>query len=257
MLGAIAGDIIGSLYERQPIKTTEFPLFSRLSHPTDDTVLTVALADSILHGTDFADNLKTYFHRYPNAGYGGGFVRWALSLSRSPYQSWGNGSAMRVSPVGFAYGTLEEVLDQAKKSAEVSHNHPEGIKGAQATAAAVFLGRTGRGKEAIREYVQQTFAYDLSEPFEALRERHVFDVSCQATVPAALIAFLASEDFEDAVRKAVSLGGDSDTLACIAGGLAHAYYRGVPEPIKQEVFRRLDEPLTRVVREFCERFGCA
>src|SRR5262249_39601874 len=151
MLGAIAGDIIGSIYERQNIKTTEFPLFSRYSHPTDDTILTVALADSILSGTAYVDNLKAYFDRYPQAGYGAAFYQWALSLSRRPYGSWGNGAAMRVSPVGFAYASLEEVLERARESAAVTHDHPEGIKGAQATAAAIFLGRRGETKQAIND----------------------------------------------------------------------------------------------------------
>jgi ADP-ribosylglycohydrolase len=256
MLGAIAGDIIGSIYEGRPIKTADFPLFSRLSHPTDDTVLTVALADSILSGRDYVDNLKDYFHRYPNAGYGGTFIRWALSLSRQPYNSWGNGSAMRVSPVGFAYATLDEVLEQARRSAEVTHNHPEGVKGAQATAAAVFLARTGSGKDAIRDYVEQTFGYDLREPYPDLWHRYEFDVSCPGTVPPALIAFLVSSDYEDAIRKAVALGGDSDTLACITGGVAQAYYGGVPASIKQEVLERLDDRLKRVVQEFCARYAC-
>jgi ADP-ribosylglycohydrolase len=256
MLGAIAGDIIGSIYEAQNTRTTDFPLFSRLSRPTDDTVLTVALADSILTGRDYVDNLKDYCRRYPHAGYGGTFVRWALSLRRTPYNSWGNGSAMRVSPVGFAYSSLEEVLDRAAASAAVTHNHPEGIKGAQATAAAIFLARSGRGKAEIREYVEQTFGYPLGEPFEELWHRHTFDVSCMGTVPAALIAFLASADYEDAVRKAVSLGGDSDTIACITGGIAHAFYGGVPDDTKQEVWGRLDEPLRQVTWEFCDRFAC-
>src|SRR5262249_7562330 len=163
MLGAIAGDIIGSVYEGRNVKTPHFqPLFHRLSHPTDDTVLTVAVADTILSGADYAQKMKEYFYYYPHAGYGGSFSRWAMSMSRRPYNSWGNGSAMRVSPVGFAYDSLEEVLYQAKRSAEVTHNHPEGVKGAQATAASVFLARSGKSMEEIREYVEQTFHYDLS-----------------------------------------------------------------------------------------------
>ena len=256
MLGAIAGDIIGSIYEARPIKTTVFPLFDRLCHPTDDTVLTVALADSILTGKDYVDNLKVYFHHYPHAGYGGTFIRWALSLSRRPYNSWGNGSAMRVSPVGFAYGSLDEVREQARKSAEVTHNHAEGMKGAEATAAAIFLARTGASKPDIKKFVEDTFGYELGEPLDELRDRYAFDVSCQGTVPPALIAFLASEDFEDAVRKAISLGGDSDTLACITGGIAQAFYGGVPGHIRKEVLARLDDRLLRVVRAFCKQCGC-
>jgi ADP-ribosylglycohydrolase len=254
MLGAIAGDIIGSIYERKPIKITDFPLFDPYCHPTDDTVLSVALADSILTGKDYVDNLKDYFHRYPHAGYGGTFIRWALSMSRQPYNSWGNGSAMRVSPVGFAYASVDEVLNQAKKSAVVTHNHPEGIKGAQATAVAIFLARTGSDKDAIKDHIQQNFGYDLNEPLEELREHYSFDVSCQGTVPQALIAFLASASYEDAVRKAVSLGGDSDTLACITGGIAQAFYGGVPGHIEEKVYELLDKEMAAVVREFCKRY---
>jgi ADP-ribosylglycohydrolase len=256
MLGAIAGDIIGSIYEGRPIKRTDFPLFGKHCHPTDDTVLTVALADSILNGRDYVRCLKEYFARYPHAGYGGSFARWAMSVSASPYNSWGNGSAMRVSPVGFAYDTLEEVLVQAERSAAVTHNHPEGIKGAQATAAAVFLARTGKSKEEIKQYVEQTFQYDLSQRLDDIRPTYAFDVSCQGTVPPALTAFLESTDFEDAIRKAISLGGDSDTLACITGGIAHAHYRGVPANIAAQVFARLDGHLTRITRDFGERFAC-
>lgn len=256
MIGAIAGDIIGSIYEGRPIKTTDFPLFGRHCHPTDDSVLTVALADSILHGTDYVLSLKDYFHRYPHVGYGGSFVRWAMSLSTSPYNSWGNGSAMRVSPVGFAYDTLDEVLEQARRSAAATHNHPEGIKGAQATAAAVFMARTGKSKEEIKQYVEQTFTYDVSQRLDDVRPTYQFDVSCQGTVPPAIIAFLESDDFEDAVRKAVSLGGDSDTLACITGGIAHAFYGGVPVSIKAKVFELLDSHLTSVTREFTQKFAC-
>jgi ADP-ribosylglycohydrolase len=256
MLGAIAGDIIGSIYEGRPIKTTDFPLFHKYSHPTDDTVLSVALADSVLSGRDYVDNLKAYFQRYPQAGYGGSFIRWALSLSRQPYNSWGNGAAMRVSPIGFAYASLDEVLDRARQSAAVTHNHPEGIKGAQATAAAIFLARSGTDKRGIKDYIERTFDYVLAEPLDELRQHYSFDVSCQGTVPPALIAFLESSDYEDAVRKAVSLGGDSDTLACITGGIAQAFYGGVPAHIKKRVHDILDGPLADVVGKFCRRYGC-
>jgi ADP-ribosylglycohydrolase len=256
MLGAIAGDIIGSVYETQAIKTPFFyPLFDRYSHPTDDTVLTVALADSILHGADYVDKLKEYFRRYPHVGYGGTFRRWALSLSRAPYNSWGNGSAMRVSPVGHAFDTLEEVLAEAKRSADVTHNHPEGVKGAQATAAVIFLARSGKGKAEIKEYVADTFGYDLGRELDDIRPRYCFDVSCQGSVPESIIAFLESTDYEDAVRKAISLGGDSDTMACIAGGIAEAFYGGVPEEISREALARLDPHLRGVVEAFRQRYN--
>jgi ADP-ribosylglycohydrolase len=258
MLGAIAGDIIGSVYEGRPIKTPYFyPLFDPRSRPTDDTVLTVALADSILSDTDFTDfidRLREYFLTYPHAGYGGNFMRWAMSSSRKGYNSWGNGSAMRVSPIGFAYDSLDEVLEKAKASAEVTHNHPEGVKGAQATAAAIFLGRHKTSKEDIRRYIQETFHYDLDRTLDEIRPNYRFDVSCQGSVPESILAFLESADYEDAVRKAVSLGGDSDTMACIAGGIAEAYYGGVPDDIKAETWMRLDKHMQGVVREFTNRY---
>ena len=256
MLGAIAGDIIGSVYEGDPIKTTVFPLFSPGCRFTDDTVLSVALADSILHGSDFRAKLVEYFHLYPHAGYGSTFLPWALAGGGEPYQSWGNGSAMRVSPIGFAYQSLEEVLEQAGRSAAVTHNHPEGIKGAQATAAAIFLARSGRSKAEIKDYIEATFQYDLGRRLEEIRPHYVFDVSCQGSVPESLIAFLESTDYEDAVRKAISLGGDTDTMACIAGGVAQAFYGGVPAAIKQQSWAILDERLRNIVREFAARFAC-
>src|SRR5260370_1777896 len=256
MLGAIAGDIIGSVYERRPIKKYDFPLFDPHCHPTDDTVLTVALADSILTGKDYAITMKDYFSRYPNAGYGEKFTHWALSLSLRPYDSWGNGSAMRVSPIAWAFASLETVLEEAKKSAEVTHNHLEGVKGAQATAAAGFLARSGKCKQEIKEYVENSFGYDLGEPFDQLREHYDYDVSCQGTVPPAINAFLASKDYENAVRLAISLGGDSDTLACIAGGIAHAFYGSVPRHIKEPVLDMLEWRLKQVVVKFCAKFGC-
>jgi ADP-ribosylglycohydrolase len=256
MLGAIAGDIIGSVYEGwsgggSPQFT---PLFARLARFTDDTVLTVAVADHLLHGTDLVDLLKDYARSYPKAGYGGTFLRWARSDDRQPYNSWGNGSAMRVSPVGHAFETMEAVLAAAQGSAEVTHNHPEGVKGAQAAAAAVFLARTGRGKDAIKAHAEETFGYDLSGCLDDLRPHFVFDVSCQGTVPPALLAFLESTDYEHAVRLAVSLGGDADTLAAIVGGVAGAFY-GVPDPIRVEALARLDDRLRGVVTEFEARYS--
>lgn len=254
MVGAIAGDIIGSVYEGNPIKTTDFPLFSGRSRFTDDTVHTVALADCILHGTDYTAKLKEYFRNYPHAGYGGMFYRWASSRESGPYYSFGNGSAMRVSPAGYAFGTLQETLEQAEKSAAVTHNHPEGIKGAQATAAAIFLARQGKSKNDIREFVESEFAYDLSEPLDSIREWYHFDVTCQGSVPQAIIAFLESDSYENAVRNAVSLGGDSDTQACITGGIAQAFYGGVPRDITDRVLELLDDRLRAVTVEFMDRY---
>lgn len=254
MLGAIAGDIIGSVYESDPIKTKEFPLFGPHSRFTDDTVLTVALADAILNNRDYAAVMKSYFHRFPNAGYGSLFYRWAMSTSNQPYNSYGNGAAMRISPVGWAFDSLEEVLGEARRFTEPTHNHPEGIKGAQATAVAVFLARTGHSKEQIGSHIERTFQYDLSRSLDEIRPGYTFDGSCQGTVPQAIRAFLESRDFEDALRNAVSLGGDSDTLACITGGLAEAYYAGVPRHIAEKVWETLDQDLKEVTLRFRKKF---
>ncbi len=190
MLGAIAGDVIGSVYEHQPLKSKEFPLFSPNSRFTDDTVLTLATAFAILSGTDYGQAYKRFARMYPWAGYGGTFFQWMQSENSEPYNSWGNGSAMRVSPVGFAFDSIEAVLDQARKSAEVTHNHPEGIKGAQATALAVFLARKGNNKKIIHLEITQRFGYDLNRSLDRIRPNYSFDVSCQGTVPEALICFL-------------------------------------------------------------------
>jgi len=253
MLGAIAGDIIGSIYEFNNIKTTDFPLFSPECAFTDDTVLTVALADCILHGGDYTEKMREYCRLYPNAGYGGRFLHW-VQTGTAACNSFGNGAAMRISPAGFVFDTLDEVLAQAKRFTEPTHNHPEGIKGAQATAAAIFLARTGSTKPRIREYVEKTFAYNLSIPLDTIRPIYRYNETCQATVPEAITAFLESSDFEDAIRKAVSLGGDSDTLACITGGIAHAFYGGVPVHVERKVYEILDERLRKVTMEFAQRF---
>lgn len=250
MIGAIAGDIIGSAYESYCLKTTEFAIFTAGSTFTDDTVLSVAVADCILNNKDYATTFKHYARKYPHAGFGGMFFRWAESNSLKPYNSFGNGSAMRVSPVGFAFDTLDEVLAEAKRSAEVTHNHLEGIKGAQAIVAAIFLARKQESRSKIRGFVEKHFGYDLDRTLAQIRPHYHFDVTCQGSVPQAIIAFLESDSYEDAVRKAVSLGGDSDTLACMAGGIAQAYYRTIPDYIIREVRNRLDEDLLKVVEQF-------
>ncbi len=254
MLGAIAGDIIGSVHEGAGTKTTEFPLFVARSRFTDDTVLTVAVADCLLDGGSYVDKFHEYTHEFPNRGYGTGFRHWVQSGAREPYNSWGNGSAMRVSPVAFAFQTVEEVLNEARASAEVTHNHPEGIRGAQSAAAATFLARQGASKKEIREFVQEQFGYDLDRTIADIRNTYEFDVSCQGTVPEAITAFLDSENYEHAVRLAVSLGGDADTLACITGSIAEAFYRGVPEEIATQAWTSLNHRLRKVVSEFYERF---
>ena len=250
MIGAIAGDIIGSVYEHRPIKTKDFPLFDTRSRFTDDSVLTVAVADSILTGRPYMESMREIGRRHPHAGYGGSFIRWLFSHDPLPYNSWGNGAAMRVSPVGFAFDTEDEVLQQAQKTAEISHNHPEGIKGAQATALAVFLARTGHAKQEIRKQIKQRFGYDLNREVDDIRPGYAFDVSCQGTVPEAIIAFLDSASYEDAVRNAVSLGGDSDTLACITGGIAEAFYGEVPSHIRKKVKELLPPDLWEITEKF-------
>lgn len=254
MLGAIAGDIIGSVYEVSPIKRTDFPLFQSDSTFTDDTVLTVAVADCLLNNKDYTATLQEYGRKYPDAGYGGNFMQWIRDKNPKPYHSWGNGSAMRVSPVGWAFDKLERVLEEAKKSAAVTHNHPEGIKGARATATAIFLGRKGNSKAEIKSYIEENFGYDLSQKLEDIRPNYSFDVSCQGSVPQAIIAFLESESLEDSIRLAVSLGGDSDTQACIAGSIAEAFYGGVPAEIAQEVVDRLPKDLRNVTEKFKLRY---
>jgi ADP-ribosylglycohydrolase len=250
MLGAIAGDIVGSVYEQHPIKTKDFPLFDARSRFTDDSVLTVAVADAILSGRPYGESMQEIGRRHPHAGYGGSFIRWLFSHDPAPYNSWGNGAAMRVSPVGFAFATEAEVLQQAQTSAEISHNHPEGIKGAQATAMAVFLARTGHGKEEIREQITRQFGYDLNRGVDDIRPGYAFDVSCQGTVPEAIVAFLDSTSYEDAVRNAVSLGGDSDTLGCITGAIAEAFYGEVPAHIQKEAARILAPDLWTITEKF-------
>lgn len=255
MFGAIAGDIIGSVYENHPIKTTEFPLFNHYSQFTDDTVLTIAVAYAILEKTDYATSLKYFGRKYPDAGFGMFFYRWMFASGSEPYHSWGNGSAMRVSPVGFAFNSIDEVLDQAEKSAAATHNHPEGVRGAQATGLAIFMARTGCGKDEIREEIKTRFCYDLDRSLNEIRPHYSFDVSCQGTVPEAIIAFLESTDFEDAIRNAISLGGDSDTLACITGGIAQAFYKSIPEKIVTEVYERLPVEFESILDEFNNQFN--
>ncbi|MEL6491838.1 MAG: ADP-ribosylglycohydrolase family protein [Cyanobacteria bacterium J06621_3] len=258
MLGVIAGDIIGSVHERSKTKVKDFPLFVADSHFTDDTVLSVAVADALLNNRlqdgSYVQTLKEYGKDYMHVGYGKSFKRWLASDSLEPYNSWGNGSAMRVSPVGFAYESISDVMVSAQKTAEVTHNHTEGVKGAQATAACVFLAKRGDSKVDIKSHIEQTFGYDLGRSLADIRPGYKFYVSCQRSVPESIIAFLESTDFEDAVRNAVSLGGDADTMAAIAGGIAEAFYGGVPDAIAQEALSRLDAPLRTTTLKFCDRY---
>ena len=255
MLGTIVGDIVGSIYEFNNHRSKEFPLFGAKCTFTDDTVLTVAVADCLMNNGDYAKYIKNYARKYTGRGYGGRFRQWISSDSLEPYNSWGNGSAMRVSAVGFAYNDLESVILESKRSAEVTHNHPEGIKGAQATAVAIYMARKGQSKEQIKQAIAKSFGYDLERTLDEIRPIYKFNESCQETVPEAIITFLESTDFEDAIRNGISLGGDSDTLTCITGGIAEAFYGGVPQDIAEKALSYLPSMMREVVEEFRERYG--
>lgn len=257
MIGAIIGDVIGSIYEWNEVENTAFPLFEPHSTFTDDSVLTLAVADAILHGKTYKERIHTYGNRFPNAGYGGRFRNWlkALLWEALPYDSFGNGSAMRVSPVGFAFDTIEEVMKAAEQSALPSHNHPEGIKGAQAIAGAIFLARQGQSKAAIKAWVEAQFNYNLTRTTAEIKSYYKFDVTCQGSVPEAIISFLESEDLESAIRIGISLNGDSDTIACMAGGIAQAFYRQIPKAIYEEVMQRLPEDFIELLTAFEKKYG--
>ncbi len=251
MLGAIVGDVVGSIYEGKVIRRKDFDLFTSKSHFTDDTVLTVAVADSILTNEPYAKSIKKYFNQYPRAGYGGRFISWGFSDSLEPYNSFGNGSAMRVSPVAYAWDDLESVLKEAERSAAATHNHPEGIKGAQAIAAAIFMARQNHSKSDIKAFIESTFMYDLSLGVDAVEPA---GVTCQQSVPQALIAFLDSTSFEETIRNAIFIGGDSDTLACMAGSIAEAFYGGVPAAIAQAAIACLDDFLKSTTQQFRSKY---
>lgn len=254
MLGAIIGDVIGSRFEGRYKKSTDFKLFTKKSIFTDDSVLTVAVADCLLNNKDYTSALQEYGRKYPNAGYGGTFYKWIFSDNPRPYNSWGNGSAMRVSPVAYAFNNLETVLEEAKKSAEVTHNHHEGIKGAQAVATAVFLARSEKNKGEIKDYIQTKFGYNLERKLDDIRPVYRFDVSCQGSVPEAIISFLESTDFESAIRLAISIGGDSDTIAAMAGSIAEAFYKEIPAEMINETKKRLPVEFLEIIKQFEERF---
>ena len=266
MLGAIIGDIVGSIYEFDNIKTKNFNLFTNEMFFTDDTVMTIAIADAIINGAkpeNFILSMKKWGGDYIDKSYGASFINWLKSENSEPYNSWGNGSAMRVSPCGWIAKLsepFEEGLklteDLAKKSAEVTHNHPEGIKGAQATAASIFFMRHGKSKNAIEEYknklkdyIQNKYKYDLNFTLNEIRPSYAFNESCQKTVPQAIVSFLESENFEDAIRNAISIGGDSDTLAAITGSIAEATY-GIPEDIKEKAISYLDNKIKKLYNKW-------
>lgn len=253
MIGAIIGDVVGSRFEKNNIKSREFDLFHKDCRFTDDTVLTIAIADCILQDGDYEKTVKQYGRRYPFAGYGGTFKKWLAGIIQGPYQSWGNGSAMRVSPIGWAFHDEKTVLEEAAKSAAITHDHPEGIKGAQAVAMAVFLARNGKSRLEIKEYVETNFGYNLHRTIDQIRPGYAFDVSCQGSVPEAIIAFLESEDFEDAIRTAISIGGDSDTIASMTGAIAEAYYRSIPEEIIRTTRALLPQGFNDIVDQWEKR----
>lgn len=264
MYGAILGDMIGSPYEfDQGGKTKEFPLFREESRFTDDSVMTIAVAEALMGLAQDADEktihravtdaMQFWGRKYPDAGYGLRFRKWLdEGQDPKPYNSWGNGSAMRVSAVGWLFDTIRETRRYAKLTSEVTHNHPEGIRGAEAAASAIFLARTGAAKDEIRAYITEEFGYDLSRTCDEIRPGYHHVESCQETVPEAITAFLEGNDFEDVIRTAVSLGGDCDTLTCISGSVAEAFY-GVPEGLKEECRRRLPEDLLEILDRFEEK----
>ena len=258
MIGAIIGDIVGSIYEFDNHKSKEFSLFKKESTYTDDTVMTVAVADFMMcdHGNPgqprFISYLHEWYKKYPNESYGAKFTNWIKQFDTiryvdyKPYYSFGNGAAMRISPVADMFGSRENV----KFLTEVSHNHPEGIKGAQATSSLIVISRKEKDKATLRQYIEKEFGYDLNRTVDELRETYEYNETCQRTVPEAIICFLESKDFEDAIRNAISIGGDSDTLACITGSIAEAYYQEIPEWILEETVSRLPQDIKDVLKIF-------
>lgn len=262
MIGSIIGDIVGSIYEFTPnnIKTKQFEFFNPNGSYTDDSILTFATADWLLHGGEVAHYYSKYGEKYPwpMGGYGGGFKLWLVRSIRHqdyrPYNSCGNGSAMRVGPVGWAFDTIEEILAKAKESAECTHNHPEGIKGAQATALAIMMARHGYDKNEIRSEIEKRFEYDLQFTCEQIRPTYTWGGTCQDSVPQAIVAFLDGEDYEDSIRNAISIGGDSDTIGCITGSIAEAYF-GVPADLRNSAMNYLPEEFQSIISEFENKFG--
>ena len=252
LMGAICGDIIGSSYEfwRSRTKKYDFSLFPPRAKFTDDTVMSIAVADWIMHGGNLSKVMQKWGRKYPNAGFGGMFSKWLIDPNPQPYNSFGNGSAMRVSAVGCAYDTLEETLEKAKESADATHNHPEGIKGAQATAASIFLAKNGKSKEEIKDYISGTFGYDLNRTCNQIRPEYKFDVTCQGSVPESIICFLESKDYEDCVRLAVSMGGDADTMGAIAGSIAAAFYGEISKEIYDICWSKLTDDIKDIIEKF-------
>ena len=254
MFGAIVGDIAGSTYEHSNFKFESCRIFAEGSQFTDDTVLTLATADHFVSGDSYAELYRRYGRNYPNSGFGANFKEWLRSDGQQSYNSWANGSAMRASPIAWVANELEWALEEAARSAEVTHNHPNGIKGAQAVVAATFLARKGESKDLIKRFVGERFGYNLDRTLDEIRPAYVFDVSCEGSVPEAIIAFLESTDFESALRKAISLGGDSDTIACISGAIAQAFYGEIPKWMVDYSTGVLDGAQRSVLADFWARY---
>ncbi|MDE6368015.1 MAG: ADP-ribosylglycohydrolase family protein, partial [Muribaculaceae bacterium] len=250
LMGTICGDIIGSWYEFSPIKRYDFEFFTDENKFTDDTICTIGIADALIHNEPFEPRLKSWCLKYPRAGYGGMFSSWMHSYIKGAYNSWGNGSAMRVSPIGAYVKTIEECLSVAKQSAEITHNHPEGVKGAQAVASAIFLALHGCDKKVIKDYIETEFCYDLSRSYKDIQPLYSFEVSCQKSVPESIIAFLESYNYESAIRLAVAYGGDADTMAAISGGVAAAYYGEIPDFIISKCKTILSREILSVIDSF-------
>jgi ADP-ribosylglycohydrolase len=254
LLGAVAGDVIGSIREWHAVDSYDFELFTPGSKFTDDSVVTVAVADAFLNHKDMTQTILQYGRDYPHRGYGGMFSSWLGAKEQNPYNSFGNGSAMRASAAGWVGEGNETVLDAAKRSAEVTHNHPEGIKGAQSVALAILMARKGNSKDAIRDEIEKRFGYDLQRSLAEIRLGYQWNETCQGSVPESIIAFLESTDFESAVRNAIWLGGDADTMAAIAGPIAEAFYGGVPDEIAEKVIKILDPRMIVVLEEFGKKY---
>ena len=257
MIGAVIGDIVGSVFEFDNQRTVAFPLFSAGSTFTDDSVLTFATAKVLLGKGDYTATYQDFARRYEGRGYGGNFWYWIYVDDPKSYNSYGNGSAMRVSPVGFAFDSLEETLAEARRSAEVTHNHPEGIKGALAAAQVIYMARSGASKPEIKREITGRYGYDLSRPVESIRQINQFDETCQGSIPEAISVFLEGEDYEHTIRLAVSIGGDTDTIACIAGGMAQAFFGSIPAWIEREARERISSEFVDILNRFQARFPAA
>lgn len=254
MIGSIIGDCIGSVYEWHKTEVYDFEMFGDGTDYTDDSVMSFATCSALLTGRSYGECYKDFGNRYPGRGYGGMFQTWLDSSSNAPFNSFGNGSAMRVSPIGYAFDDPKMVLSEARKSAECTHDHPEGIKGAQATALAVYMARIGKPKSEIKRVISKGFGYDLDRTLADIAPLYQFDATCQGSVPESIICFLESDSFMDAIKKAIRLNGDADTMACIAGGIAQAFYKEIPKDVAQKTVELLPEEFQNIIRDFYKTY---